>query len=182
MSEYDYSEEGRRRYIATQNRIAQWVHSTESSPQLASPFSSPSNTGSGGSTQGRHRYGYPGTASHPPPAMQYGPMTQGTHHVHRHQPPSGFHPPVSGYSPSSSRSSTVLPSHSISQAPIQHMWSTNSPSTHSPPTSHHSKRTHHHHRSRTYIIPPPPPHGYAPRSPGVIILPRRGMAPQVVFY
>ncbi|KAJ6559817.1 hypothetical protein B0H19DRAFT_1145856 [Mycena capillaripes] len=167
MSEYDYSEEGRRRYIATQNRIAQWVQSTESSPQLASPFSPPSNTGSGSSTQGRHLYGYPGTASHPPPAMQYGPMTHGNPHVHRHQPPSGFHPPVSGYSPSSSRSSTVLPSHSISQAPIQQMWSTKSPSTHSPHSSH-SHRTHHHHRSRT--------------APGVIILPRRGMAPQVVFY
>ncbi|KAJ7509036.1 hypothetical protein B0H11DRAFT_1361150 [Mycena galericulata] len=131
MTEYDYSEEGRRRYVATQNRIAKWVHQTESAPTLKSPFTPRSHTGSA--------------------------------------------------------APTVYPSQSISQAPMSP-----SPSTHhsqSSRTSSSSHRSHHshghqHHRSPTYIISPPPSPGYAhgQRPHGVIILPRRGQAPSVVYY
>jgi len=194
MTEYDYSEEGRRRYIATQNRIAKWVHHTESSSQLMSPFSPPSRTGSRPST------------TH----FSHGPMTSPTHQTYRHSHAPHDSPfslydlpshvyPASSQSSSSSRSgpaSTMSPSDSISQAqaPVlqmpMHQFHRSSSSHHSShhthPSSHrssHAHHAHHRHRAPTYIIsPPPPPSGHAYRAPGVIILPRPGRTPQVVFY
>ncbi|KAJ7027091.1 hypothetical protein C8F04DRAFT_1123437 [Mycena alexandri] len=175
MTEYDFSEEGRRRQIETQNRISTWVRSTESSPQLKSPFSAPSHTGSSGSGRPHHR----GAGSQQPP------MSHRTHQSYRQlqRPSRSVHSGSGSRSSSqkSSHTSTLFPSPSISHAPV-------SPSTHYGPahsshrSSHHSSHhACHHPQPRTYIVSPPPSTEYS-RTPGVIILPRHGQAPQVVFY
>lgn len=197
MTEYDYSEEGRRRYMATQKRIAKWVDNTESAPQLKSPFAPRSNTGSDATARPPpHGPSRLGPGSHRPSTMQYsrGPatMTQHTYrasHAGSRPPPSALrsqfsaHPPPSpSHGASRAAPTTVYPSESISQAPMQRSQNSSSSqhsrSTHrSSASSSHSHHTHHHHRAPTYIISPPPsPAG----SQGVIILPRRGKAPRVV--
>jgi hypothetical protein len=195
MTEYDYSEEGRRRYIATQNRIANWANNTPSPSQLRSPFA-PSSSASSQATARPRQYSSSGTGSRQASMMQFspGPMTHRTHQTYRQSQAPSRPPPSGGRSqayPSPSQgsfrspASTVFPSQSISQAPTQRMWSTASPSTHAPThrshrsSSHHSSHhSHHHHRSPTYIISPPPSAGH--RTPGVIILPRKGKGPKVV--
>ncbi|KAJ7222826.1 hypothetical protein B0H12DRAFT_1328985 [Mycena haematopus] len=56
MTEYDFSEEGRQRFLASQKRIAKWVHSTKraSAPQLPSQSYSPPPMGSKAFRQDRH--------------------------------------------------------------------------------------------------------------------------------
>ncbi|KAJ7090622.1 hypothetical protein C8R44DRAFT_817764 [Mycena epipterygia] len=196
MTEYDYSEEGRRRYIATQNRIAKWVDHTDSVPQLKSPFSPRSSTGSD-ATARPHQYGpsRAGSGSRRPPTMQFsrGPSTHQTYRPSQagtRPPPSGLrsqiYPPPSQGGGSRPPASTVYPSQSISQAPMhsQHSAPTHSSQSHrsSSASSHHSRHTHHQHRPSTYVISPPPSpsHGNGPQ--GVIIFPRRRKAPTVVYY
>ncbi|KAJ6630425.1 hypothetical protein B0H10DRAFT_986063 [Mycena sp. CBHHK59/15] len=133
MTEYDYSEEGRRRYIATQNRIAKWVHDSESSPQLKSPFSPRSNTGSDATVR-QQQYGPSRPSSHRSSTMQFsrGPTSQHSHRTSQASgpPPSRLSSQIYPASQGGSRApaSTVHPSQSISQAPSQRMES--SPSHH----------------------------------------------------
>ncbi|KAJ7772363.1 hypothetical protein B0H16DRAFT_1513228 [Mycena metata] len=179
MTEYDYSEEGRRRQIETRNRITRWVRSTESSHELTSPFSASYHSGSSGSGRRHSR----STRSHHAPthrAHQSYLQSQTPSHSAYSDSTSRYH---SSSSHSSSRTSTVFPSHSISQAPVS-LRSSSAPhaplhSSHRP--SHHSSRHHSHHHppSRTYIVSPPPSAQHY-RASGVIILPRHGQAPRVV--
>ncbi|KAJ7290299.1 hypothetical protein C8J57DRAFT_1275640 [Mycena rebaudengoi] len=187
MTEYDYSPEARQRYMATQNRIANWVDKTESYPHLKSPFTPRSSTGSASTARPQH-YSSSHTSSSKTPTTQ---SSRGamTHQFHRSshatsRPPtsahrSQMHPtPSRGYSRAGA--STVSPSHSISQAPGPMQPIYENPRSHhsSHRSSHHSQR---HQQSPSYVISPPS----SPRqgSSGVVIIPRGGgRTPHVIYY
>ncbi|KAF8198833.1 hypothetical protein K438DRAFT_694587 [Mycena galopus ATCC 62051] len=183
MTEYDYSPEGHQRFLATQNRIAKWVHSTESAsaPRLRSFYSPP--------PMGSEAFHHSSVTSRRPHASS----AHRTTHYRPQAPRTNSH--ASSYQSASSRSgsgsysrapsSLVTPSQSISQAARR----SSAPSYSSGPSpyytqnsspSHH--RSHHpHHRPAAYVISAPaPPPGY--RTSGIVIVPRRGHSPQVVFY
>ncbi|KAF7342743.1 hypothetical protein MSAN_01989400 [Mycena sanguinolenta] len=194
MTEYDYSEEGRQRFLSTQRRITKWVRSTESAsaPQFRSQPYSPPPMGS----EAFRLQDYHPSASH-----SHRSHGQTSHRTYHESQPSRMSP-SSSRSGSGSHFSSVTPSQSISQAPRTpssthshshsptHSVSHHSSSHYSHPSSYHSlshsHSHHHHHRHRhpTYVTPQPvlPPNTYGYRTPGVIIIPRRGQSPQVVFY
>ncbi|KAJ6449351.1 hypothetical protein C8R45DRAFT_1044977 [Mycena sanguinolenta] len=195
MTEYDYSEEGRQSFLANQRRVGNWVRSTEtaSTPQLRSQPYSPPPMGS----EAFRLQDYHSSVSH-------------YHHSHAQTGHHSYHSQASRTSPSSSRNgsgsyfSSVTPSQSISQAPrtpssthshshshshfpthsVSHHSSSHSSHPSSYHRSSHSHSHHHHHGHPTYMTPQPalPPNTYGYRTPGVIIIPRRGQSPRVVFY
>lgn len=199
MTEYDYSAEGRQRYLATQTRITNWVNSTPSPSQLSSPFSPSSHTGSHATTRSSHS----SSSAH----SHRAPQTRSTYGSPSHQPSRALGSPSCGglsshvHIPPSSSSSfrsgsgsrpfaaSVTPSQSISQAPMRHAHShssthrSSSSSHHSSHHSHspvHSHSNHHYQRQPSAYIISPPPSRHAHRTPGIIIFPRVGHSPQVV--
>ncbi|KAJ7694406.1 hypothetical protein B0H17DRAFT_1199270 [Mycena rosella] len=169
MTEYDYSEEGRARYAATQKRIAQWAHGTPTLSSLKSPFTPRSSVYSGSDATARPHHGPSRAPSHHPSTHQS--HRPSTHHTYR---------PSQAGTRSQVTSSTVYPSQSISQAPAPSAHRSHA-STHRSSSSHHSHHTHHYHSPpppSTYVVSPPPGHV----SRGVIILRQRGQAPSIVYY
>ncbi|KAJ7060304.1 hypothetical protein C8F01DRAFT_192743 [Mycena amicta] len=195
MTEYDYSGEGRRRFMATQRRIANWVDQTESTPTLKSPFTPRSVTsshhrGSHSAWPSSSKSKHPSSRSHSDSHSSSGTRTSRTssHSSSRH---------------TDSYTSTVSPSDSISQV-----------SSHRPSHLHshsHSSGTRFRHTSHGHPAPmlmanpPTPTYSYptyttaqqyvrpsadgrsyiisrAPSTQGMVIFPQPGRAPRVVFY
>ncbi|KAJ7054582.1 hypothetical protein C8F01DRAFT_478540 [Mycena amicta] len=189
MTEYDYSGEGRRRFMATQRRIANWVDQTESSPTLKSPFTPRSVA-----TSSHHRGSHSSSKSKPHPSSRSH-SSSGTRTSRTSSHSSSRH--------TGSYTSTVSPSDSISQV-----------SSHRPSHSHshsHSSGTRFRHTSHGHPVPmlmanpPTPTYSYptyataqqyvrpsadgrsyiisrAPSTQGMVIFPQPGRAPRVVFY
>ncbi|KAJ7479243.1 hypothetical protein FB451DRAFT_1241031 [Mycena latifolia] len=173
MTEYDYSPQARARAADTQRRIAAWARATPSGPSLKSPFAPSSTSGSGSG------YGGP-SAYHAPTHLTYRAPT----------PPGASHAGTR----SQVRAPSVTPSESISQAPARphhtrsssshHTRSSHSSSHHSRSQASYSSYSSSHgrrpHAPSAYVVTSPP--AYPGRAGGVIIFPRRGHAPQVVYY
>ncbi|KAJ7192070.1 hypothetical protein GGX14DRAFT_480414 [Mycena pura] len=202
MTEYDYSEDGRRRFMATQQRIAKWAQSAPTpadpfTPRTIVPTARPSQFGPAASGAGP---GSRASTARAPPMHLSRRFGSSTHHTVRSSraPSMQSHsrsPSMQSHSRSPShayththtaRAPSVSPSESISQAgarsPSVRTQQSRGPSHFSGAGSSHTTHTvHHHHRPTTYIISAPPSPAPA-RSQGVIILPRRGKAPKVVYY
>ncbi|KAJ7495469.1 hypothetical protein FB451DRAFT_1214175 [Mycena latifolia] len=187
MTEYDYSPEGRARYAATQRRIASWARGTPSGPHLKSPFSPRSDMGSDATVRpGAYAYGGPSTMHRTNRTPTHHTYRSPTQYTYRSPTQYTYRPPTHAGTRSQATASSVTPSQSISQAPPP------SHHTHASHRTHSSHKTHSSHHSRsqasshghrpsapsTYVVTPPP--GHAAR--GVIIFPRRGHPPSVVYY
>lgn len=184
MTEYDYSEEGYRRYMATQHRIAKW---TEDTANCASQFQSPFIPASGARTARTassyrplpaRRNSHSGTA-HTAANFNFG--RGGTTYHYSQAPPSSSRHHAPTPPPLITRRSQTHPSpsqssrYSSSSRPVQQPSpSATSPSRHS--SGHSSSHRHHHHRhqsnnSPTYVIETPAPskhytNGYVIVPPG----------------
>jgi hypothetical protein len=186
MTEYDYSPEAYERYLATQNRIANWVNNTEQNrPQFEHPFQASAPAPAGPSMR-------PGLMSHdsrqkskpsPPPSP--------THHypqqfAHSQQPRQLFvHPPESDSSDEYGEGPGPMPLPSPGmvfppQQPAFHPMAQpmmQPPSMMMPPTymaapyhkssHHHNRSSHSHSRSRSHqpttyysVASPPVSPGY----------------------
>ncbi|KAJ7261056.1 hypothetical protein C8J57DRAFT_1336951 [Mycena rebaudengoi] len=180
MTEYDYSEEGYRRFQQTQNRIANWVDKTEQhAPQFKSPFVPRSDVDNAFYNQ-------------PQPQHSSRRTPQRTYSYDYASRSLGSSPLRSG------SHDLVSPRDSVSQmgggggsfTPPRHRSSHHRSSSHSP--SRHGSSSHrsssHHYRSpthratapATYVVPQSAPvmQQYAP-APAYVILPR-GKQVQIV--
>jgi len=179
MTEYDYSEEGYRRYMATQHRIAKW---TEDTANCASQFQSPFVPGSEARTART-------TSSYRPlPARRHSHSRTvhsaantnfrrgGTPHHYSQAPPSSSRHTAHAPPPLITRRSQAYSFHgqsshySSSSRPVQQPTSyATSPSRHSSGRS--SSHRHHQSNSPTYVIQTPAPskhytNGYVIVPPG----------------
>ncbi|KAJ7636403.1 hypothetical protein FB45DRAFT_906571 [Roridomyces roridus] len=171
MSVYDHSPEAQYRWMATQNRVSNWVNGTPSMPsQYRNPFTPSSHSGS-------ERKSPPSSSS----SRRHTPTSNSN--SRRSRPASGTRAPSS----SGSYTPTVYPSDSISQAgsPYRAPSQPRRPSSNLSGSAHRSSHGSGRYISsstdssgrRTYIVQPPPA-----THQGMIIFPRRGKPPSVVYY